>query len=65
MPQSYWGINKGETFHNVTDTTATTAGADVEIRFDLDATMTRVQVLESIELIKAYINTKETWPPTA
>jgi hypothetical protein len=63
MPQNYWGHVLGLPDSSITDTTATTAGADVEIRYDLDASMTRPQVLESIERLKGYILTKDTWPP--
>ena len=63
MPQNYWGINKGESLGSVTDTTATTAGADVELRYDLDSTMSRLEVLQALEVIKAYVASEDSWPP--
>lgn len=63
MANRYYGIDRGEQgVRNVTEGAASTATTDVEVRIDLAASMSKMEVLLAIDTLKDAI-TQDTWPP--
>lgn len=63
MAERYYGIDRGEQgAKNVTEDSSTTATTDVELRVDLAASMSKMEVLLAIDSIKEAI-IQDTWPP--
>lgn len=63
MAERFYGIDKGEAgVSNVTEGAASTATLDVEVRVDLAASMSKLEVLNAIDTIKQAI-IQDTWPP--
>jgi hypothetical protein len=63
MANRYYGIDRGEQgVRNVTEGAASTATTDVEVRVDLAANMSKMEVLLAIDTLKDAI-TQDTWPP--
>ena len=63
MADRFYGIDRGEQgVRNVTEGAGSTATTDVEVRVDLAANMSKMEVLLALEAIKEAI-TQDTWPP--
>ena len=63
MADRFYGIDRGEQgVANVTESSSSTATTDVEVRVDLAANMSKMEVLLALEAIKEAI-TQDTWPP--
>jgi len=63
MADRFYGIDRGEQgVRNVTEGSSSTATTDVEVRVDLAANMSKMEVLLALEAIKEAI-TQDTWPP--
>jgi hypothetical protein len=63
MADRFYGIDRGEQgVANVTEGSSSTATTDVEVRVDLAANMSKMEVLLALEAIKEAI-TQDTWPP--
>jgi len=55
MAQKYYGLDRGDQGNDVTEGSSSTATTDVEIRIDLAASMSPVEVLAAIENLKNWI----------
>ena len=63
MAERFYGIDRGEQgVRNVTEGASSTATTDVEVRVDLDANMSKLEVLLALDTLKEAI-TQDTWPP--
>jgi hypothetical protein len=63
MADRFYGIDRGEQgVRNVTEGSSSTATTDVEVRVDLAANMSKIEVLLALDTIKEAI-TQDTWPP--
>jgi len=63
MAERFYGIDRGEQgVRNVTEGASSTATTDVEVRVDLAANMSKMEVLLAIDTLKDAI-TQDTWPP--
>ena len=63
MAERFYGIDRGEQgVRNVTEGASSTATTDVEVRIDLDANMSKMEVLLAIDALKEAI-TQDVWPP--
>jgi len=63
MADRFYGIDRGEQgVRNVTEGSGSTATTDVEVRVDLAANMSKIEVLLALDTIKEAI-IQETWPP--
>ena len=63
MADRFYGIDRGEQgVRNVTEGSGSTATTDVEVRVDLAANMSKLEVLLALDTIKEAI-TQDTWPP--
>lgn len=61
MASRYYGSDRGETYDDITESSATTS-KDVELVVDLAASLTKSEVLMKLDEIKGWI-TKGNWPP--
>lgn len=63
MADRFYGIDRGEQGErNVTEGSSSTATTDVEVRIDLAANMSKMEVLLAIDSIKDAI-LQDSWPP--
>ena len=63
MADRFYGIDRGEQgVRNVTEGSSSTATTDVEVRVDLAANMSKIEVLLALDTIKEAI-LQDTWPP--
>ena len=63
MADRFYGIDRGEQgVRNVTEGSGSTATTDVEVRVDLAANMSKIEVLLALDSIKEAI-AQDTWPP--
>lgn len=63
MAQKYYGFNKGEHKTAITTGSSSTAGCDVELRYDIASALTKQEVLDFIELIKQSV-IEDSWQPS-
>jgi len=62
MADRFYGIDRGEQgVRNVTEGSGSTATTDVEVRVDLAANMSKLEVLLALDTLKEAI--QDTWPP--
>ena len=63
MADRFYGLDRGEQgIGEVTEGSAATLTTDVEVRVDLDASLSKQDVLLALDVIKGRI-LEDTWPP--
>lgn len=63
MADRFYGIDRGEQgVRNVTEGSGSTATTDVEVRVDLAANMSKLEVLLALDTLKEAI-AQDNWPP--
>jgi len=61
MAKHFFGIDKGNKFTSVTDSTSTTS-KDIEVTVELTSDATKEQVIVALQNLRDYI-LQNSWPP--